>query len=129
MMTGDIARMAVRDFGALCALRAEGEAEGRELIMVVRPQSAGNPGRGSRHLPFLNARSMAQDADAGYGLLLAIDAPEGMHEEIRLTVTESSGECWIADAAQPVYDIDPESRKKSVSAWRLALRRRQKVGR
>lgn len=123
----DVVRMAIRDFGSLCFVRAENESAPRDVVMLVRQMGTGGVLKLQRHLPFLDAGSVPAGADWGYGLMLSEDAPEGMRDTTRLTITESSGETWTCEAARPVHDIDPQTRAKIVAAWRLALRGTQRM--
>ena len=117
----------VAEFGALCDVQAAGETAPRNVRMVVQGLSSGSINSRNNLLFFIDKNSLPRAADWGYGLILAADAPEGMNPEMRVTVTESTGEAWEVESAKAVHDVDETTLQKRVIAWRLAMRGKQRM--
>lgn len=127
---GNVCAMAVEYFGADCFLQIKGAAEGKTVRMVVRPGVGQNglDGRAgmSRVLESSLASSRAQTAAA---MLLAKDAPQGMHEQAELHVIDSQSKMWRMDRASEVRGSNPETGREEVVAWRMVLRQAQELSR
>lgn len=117
------------DLGTACRLKGPTDAEPFPLDMIVRPIGNGRIDSRNGLAGFVDVASLPRGADFGYGLLLAADAPEGMHEEIKLTITDSMGRQWTSEAASPLCDTNPETRVAFVVGWRLILRGKQRMTR
>ena len=120
-IANDIAQV-IADFGSLCVVQAEGQEPMPECMILVRRMSSGKIETRRNVFPFFDLQTAPRGADWAYGLMLAEDAPANMHEKMRLTVVDSDGEKYRCDAASPMLSVDFETRKKTVVAWRMALR-------
>lgn len=116
-----------RDFAAACHVHVDGEDAPRQVDMITQSLSSGRINTRNNLLAFMDTSTMPAGADWGYGLIRAEDAPAGMTQETKMTVTDSAGRVWRSEAAMAVCDIDPENRRQRIIAWRLALRGKQRM--
>ena len=126
-MTSDILSSIFDDWAALCTIRTDDkDQQPHEVWAVLYQRSTGRID--SRRMPFMNPGSLPSGADWEYGLIMAEDAPEGMTPETRLSLVEwGTGRILSCEAAEPVYDLDRDTRERIVVAWRLALRCKQRM--
>ena len=115
------------DFSTYCQVQSEGEDAPRQVLMVTQALSSGSINSRNNMLSFIDRTTLPRGADWGYGLIWAQDAPDGMNPEIKMAVTDSTGQEWSCDSAKAVYDIDETARLKVVVAWRLVLRGKQRM--
>lgn len=119
-------RGVIRDQGSFVELTESG-GETRTVFMVCLKQYTGGntPSMRRKLMDWADSSSMPTGASYGYGLLMASDAPEGMDEKTKLTLTDSLGQSWRTDAAGPIVDRKQDGTLEVV-AWRLLLRGTQR---
>ena len=121
-----VAADVIQSFGSWCYIRGENEAEARKVKMVISQEGKGKPARASRTFnKMVDPDRRRNYAEVGLGIIMAKDAPEGMHQTMKLTVTDSLGKEWHSDGAVEVVDPDPMTGNLVVGAWRVSLYTRQ----
>jgi hypothetical protein len=126
-MIADILTDIFAEYAEVCEVAPEGGAEAYPALIVLQGRSVGAINPRNNLLPFLDKKVLPQGADWEYGLIMAADAPQDMQPVTRLTVIDSTGRKLSCEAAQPVYELDRETRVKSVVAWRMAMRGKQRA--
>lgn len=115
-------------FGSLCSVANTDTGETRDGVrMVVRDETRGRARTGDIFSRIVDGLEERRGATYGYGLLLANDAPQGMNEKTRLTVTDSLAREWHMDTARAVMKSDAATGELKVVAWRLVLWRQQRA--
>ena len=122
-----VAAATIQNFGSWCYIRGENEAGARKVKMVVSVEGKGKTSSSlartfGKLVEDANRRGYAEIA---LGILMAEDAPAGMHQRMGLTVTDTLDRSWACDAAVEVTDTDPTTGNLVVGAWRLFLYREQ----
>jgi hypothetical protein len=126
----DIIHDIFQDRASACTIQADGESKPRAILAVFHGRSTGKINPRNKALAFVDNSALPAGADWEYGLIMAADAPEGMAPDTRLTIVDQAvGRVLTCEAAEPVYDLDLETRERFIVAWRLALRGKQRMGR
>jgi hypothetical protein len=114
------------DYAEECTVLPSKHAQTYPALVVLQSRSSGALNPRNNLFAFMDKKAMPGGADWEYGLIMACDAPQDMQTTTELTIFDSTGCKLICDAAQPVHELDPETRRKTVVAWRMALRGRQR---